>query len=255
MSRRPLPPVAFLVAAACAPLRAQSPAPAANTAVVPVSKLEDDSYDWFKRHDEVLALQKTLDPEIVLIGDSITHFWAGLPPAHSQNGPRAWATTFGARRVLNMGFGWDRAQNVLWRLDHGEMDGTRPKLVVINIGTNNFGGTPRARENTPPEIAQGIEAIVARVQAKSPFSRIVVMGVFPRGNHADDNRRPGIRALNEILARQLANRPGVTFLDIGARMISPDGSISSEILRDGTHPGEKGYEIWGRALLETGALR
>ena len=90
-----------------------------NSAIQPVDRLELDGYDWFERHAEILACQAAVDPQIVLVGDSITHFWGALPPQplpHSVNGPRAYASVFGGRRVLNAGFGWDRTQNVLWRL-------------------------------------------------------------------------------------------------------------------------------------------
>jgi len=128
--------------------RARALDAAVNTAVVPVPRLEDDCYNWWTRHAEALAAGPRLDPEVVLIGDSITHFWAGEPRAPNRlNGPRAWAETFGSRRVLNLGFGWDRTQNALWRLDHGEFDGLHPKLVIVNLGTNNFSATPNARAN------------------------------------------------------------------------------------------------------------
>src|ERR1700744_3663559 len=110
---------------------------AMNTALIPVPKLEEDCYDWYQRHEAVLALRKTLQPEIVLIGDSITHFWAGPPTGLEPRGPESWRQTFGDRPVLNLGFGWDRTQNMLWRLENGEFEGLQPKLVIILAGTNN----------------------------------------------------------------------------------------------------------------------
>jgi lysophospholipase L1-like esterase len=236
--------------------RANSLAASINTAVVPVPRLEDDSYNWWRRHAETLAARtKLIDPEIVLIGDSITHFWAGEPRAANHlNGPRAWAETFGTRRVLNLGFGWDRTQNVLWRLDHGEFDALRPKLVIVNIGTNNLSATPNARANQPAEIAEGIAAIVDRIRRKSPTAHILVMGVLPRGHGPGDAWRSPIKSLNVILARQLAGKPDTTFLDISARFLAVDGSLPTELMPDGTHPSEQGYSIWGRAIIETGLL-
>jgi len=225
-----------------------------NTAVEPVPRLEDDSYNWWARHAAELAAGAKADPEVLLIGDSITHFWAGEPAANHHNGPRAWAGTFGARRVLNLGFGWDRTQNVLWRIDHGEFDGLHPKLVILNIGTNNFSTTLNARANTPAEVAEGILAICDRLHKKSPATRILVMGVLPRGQRPDDGFRAPIAALNAILARKLVGRVNTTFLDISPRFLAPDGSLPSELMPDGTHPSENGYAIWGRAIVETGLL-
>jgi lysophospholipase L1-like esterase len=219
----------------------------ANTAVIPVPKLEDDSYDWYGRHAVVLKVKGQIDPEIVMIGDSITHFWAGPPQANIQNGPRAWQELFGPRRVLNLGFGWDRTQNVLWRLDHGEFDDLHPRLVVINIGTNNFSTTTHTKANAPAEVAEGIRTICLRIRSKSPDAKIAVMGVFPRGAKADDPFRAEIAELNRLLP-EVCKALGITFLDIGKRFLQPNGDLPRELFGDFCHPTEKGYAIWAAAL-------
>ena len=140
--------------------------PQRNSAVAPMPKLEQDSYDWYGRHAAVLDLQKKTQPEIVLVGDSITHFWSGEPRANHRNGANSWTQTFGDHAVLNLGFGWDRTQNVLWRLEHGEMDGLAPKTIVLNIGCNNFTGTANARTNTPEEVSAAIRVICDRLLAE-----------------------------------------------------------------------------------------
>lgn len=223
-----------------------------NTALIPVPRLEMDSYDWYKRHDEELALQKTLDPQVVLIGDSITHFWAGEPKAARVSGPKAWETAFGGMRVLNMGFGWDRTQNVLWRLREGEFEGLHPKTVVLNIGTNNLTGTANARANTPEEIVEGILAIRDEVRKRSPESRIIVMGIFPRGYALHNDFRAPILRINELLKKALAGQPNTTFLDIGAQFLAPDGTLPVSMMDDGTHPTEAGYAVWAKALIAAG---
>jgi lysophospholipase L1-like esterase len=160
---------------------------------------------------------------------------------------QAWKDLFGQRRVLNLGFGWDRTQNVLWRLDHGEFDALRPRYVVINIGTNNFSATPNARANTPAEVAEGVRAICNRIRAKSPESRIILMGVFPRGPKADDLVRSKIVELNKLLA-EVGKMPGVTVLDIGQRFLLPNGELPRKFMGDFCHPTEEGYAIWASAL-------
>ena len=232
-----------------------SPPPYTNTAIVPVSWLERDSYNWDERHAKVLEIQQALDPEIILIGDSITHFWGGPPLVGQQRGTNALTATFGDHRVLNMGFGWDRTQNVLWRLEHGEMDGTHPKVVVIDIGSNNFSGTRHARANTPAEIAEAIELICNRVHQKSPQSRIIVMGVLPRGFKPDDYYRTHITALNAILANQFTGKPLITYLDISDQIVAKDAALSRDIMTDGVHPTEAGYAIWRNALLAAGIFK
>lgn len=222
-------------------------AAAGNTALVPVPKLENDCYDWYARHEEVLKIKDQTAPEIVMIGDSITHFWSGLPRAPIQDGPQAWQRLFGDRRVLNLGFGWDRTQNVLWRLDHGEFDGLHPNCVVVNIGTNNFSTTSHAQANTPAQVAEGIRAICLRVRSKSPESRIIVMGVLPRGAKADDPYRVRIAELNKLLP-ELGQVTGITFLDIGQQFLQPGGELPRSLMNDFCHPTEAGYAIWAEAL-------
>jgi lysophospholipase L1-like esterase len=219
----------------------------ANSALIPVPKLENDSYDWYARHADVLRVKDRIDPEVVLIGDSITHFWGGEPKAGQANGPVSWQSTFGKYRALNLGFGWDRIQNVLWRLDHGELDGLHPRVVAIHIGTNNTSDTANARQNTPAEIADGIRAVLCRVRAKVPDARIILMAVFPREQKPDHPRRVQIRQINELL-EPLGRVPGITFLDLGSKMLDSDGILSPEIMADFCHPTEKGYSIWGDAL-------
>ncbi|GIO16302.1 hypothetical protein J19TS2_58570 [Cohnella xylanilytica] len=224
------------------------PSDAVNTAVIPVSKLEEDSYDWWERHEQVLRIQKELDPEVVLIGDSITHFWGGEPWSDNVHGERiAWNSVFAPYRVLNMGFGWDRTQNVLWRLDHGQLDGLKPEVVVILIGTNNTSETENARANDADEIAEGLRAICDRVEAKVPNARIVVMAVFPREKEPDHPRRVLIREINERYAK-LAEERGYAFVDIGPRLLEPDGTLSSETAPDYCHLTERGYRHWAEAL-------
>ncbi len=223
---------------------AESPS---NTALVPVPKLENDSYDWYARHEAVLKVKDQIQPEIVMIGDSITHFWGGPPELGNQRGPLAWKDLFGQRRVLNLGFGWDRTQNVLWRLDHGEFEGLRPRYVVINIGTNNFSATSNARANTPAEVAEAIQTICTRIRTKSPESRIILMGVLPRGAKPDDPFRAKIQELNKLLA-EVGKAPGITFLDIGPRFLLPNGELPRNLMSDFCHPTEEGYAIWAAAL-------
>lgn len=218
-----------------------------NTAIVPVPKLENDSYDWWARHADVLRVRRAIDPEIVLIGDSITHFWGGEPKANQANGRKAYASVFAPYRVLNLGFGWDRTQNVLWRLDHGELDGLHPRSVVIHIGTNNTSDTAKARANTPAEIVEGITAICSRVRSKVPGVGIILMRVFPREEKPDHPRRLQIAEINRLLADYAkANR--FELVDLAPRMLRPDGTLPKALMPDFCHPNEKGYAIWADAL-------
>jgi lysophospholipase L1-like esterase len=242
-----LPVIAVLLSSL--PVRADEKAQSTNTAIIPAGKLEKDFYEWDERHAAVMAVKDQLKPEIVLIGDSITHFWGGQPHEPKGNrGAQAWTDLFGDRPVLNLGFGWDRTQNVLKRVELGELDGLSPKAVVLHIGTNNLAGTKNARENTPDEIVEGIALIVQHVQENCPAAKVIVMAVFPRGEKPDNNRRLQVNAINERLAKKMEAAKGVIYLDITAKLTNPDGTISKDVMPDFLHPGAKGYAIWAEAL-------
>ena len=225
-----------------------------NTAIIPVPKLENDSYNWWDRHNKVMSIKDSINPEIVLIGNSITHFWGGLPQIvdsdgrpRTPNGPKAWDSVFSKYRLLNLGFGWDRTQNVLWRLDHGEMDGLHPRTVVIDIGTNNTSQTENARMNTPAEIVAGIQAVYQRVKAKTPKARIILMAIFPREKEPNHPRRLMIIEINKLL-KVYAAKNKLTLLDIGPKMLAADGTFLPGMMLDYTHPSDLGYQIWADAL-------
>ena len=223
-----------------------------NTAVIPVSRLEPDLYDWFARHHAELDLRKRIQPQVVMIGDSITNFWGGPPESTVQNGRTSWESLLKGMSAMNLGFGWDRTQNVLWRLRQGEFDGLHPRWVVLEIGTNNLTGTEHARSNTPPEIVEGIAAICAEVHRLSPESHIILMAIFPRGAKAIDNLRAPIEQTNQLLAKHFASDAYVTYLDIGKKFLAEDASLPEKLFPDGTHPSEDGYQIWADALRSAG---
>jgi lysophospholipase L1-like esterase len=216
------------------------------SSLVPVTQGRDwRVYDWPKRHAAIVALMKARQPEIVMLGDSIMHFWGGEPGGDGIRGrdtaPEVWKSAFAGRTVVNLGYGWDRTENVLWRLRHGEFEGVSPKVVVIMIGTNNV------TLNTAEEIAAGVTAIVDEVHQRSRSSRILLLGIFPRGEKPDRNRAT-IDDINQRLAK-LHGRDGVvTYLDIGSRFLGADGSISKDVMYDFLHPSAKGYEIWVEAM-------
>ncbi len=224
-----------------------------NTALIPVPWLEQDSYEWYARHNAVVAVQAKLAPRVVMIGDSITHYWGGVPAAaNNVTGPESWQRLFGSTPVLNMGFGWDRTQNVLWRLRQGEFAGLHPGWVVLMIGTNNLSGTSHARANTPAEIVEGIAAIIDELKVRSPQSRILLMQILPRGHRPGDAARAPIAETNRLIREHFTGQAGVTLVDAGRRFLQPDGTLPKELMYDGTHPTEAGYALWAEELIQAG---
>ena len=214
-------------------------------AVVPITQNRDwRLYDWAERHAAAAALMKARRPEIVMLGDSITHFWGGAPTggrtSGRMTGAAEWDRAFAGRRVVNLGYGWDRTENVLWRLTHGEFDDVAPAVVVVLIGTNNVS------RNTPEEIATGIEAICAEIHRRSPSTRILLLGLLPRGERPNPARE-AVADFNRRIAR-LDGRLGVTYLDIGAVFLTANGTITREVMYDFLHPTARGYQLWWEAM-------
>lgn len=217
-----------------------------NSAMIPRPKLENDFYDWHARHDtkRKMAWEKRYD--VIFIGDSITHLFEGDPNVPGR-GEKVWQREFSKVEVLNLGFGWDRTQNVLWRLENGEFTHQQPQLVVLNIGTNNLTGTENANENTVEEIFKGIKTICSRIHRESPKTEILLMGIFPRGVKADSYRER-IKALNRHLEAYAAQSDKIRFMDVGHRFLDNNGEIINDLMPDLVHPSEKGYELWAQAV-------
>src|SRR5690606_36262405 len=123
-------------------------------------------YFWNQRHDEIMNYNLQNKPDLVLIGNSITHFWGGMPAGPHATGADSWKKNFEPRSVVNLGMGWDRIENVLWRVYRGELDGFSAKQIVLMIGTNNLG------INTDEEIADGIRFLLTTIQERQPEAKV-----------------------------------------------------------------------------------
>jgi lysophospholipase L1-like esterase len=192
---------------------------------------------WMQRHDSFNARVKKGNVDLIFIGDSITHGWEG-------SGKDVWQRFYGNRNAVNLGISGDQTAQVLWRLDHGNIDGISPKLAVMMIGTNNAGHTPH---QTPEQIAAGVKAIVDRLQAKLPQTKLLLLAVFPRGADNNDCLRQINMKANEMFAK-LADGKKVFYLDVSSKFLCPDGTLSKQIMPDLLHPNAKGYEIWAEAI-------
>lgn len=200
-----------------------------HSATQPGHKLDTDW--WQERHAGVLEQIRSGNPDIILIGDSITHGW----DRHMD----IWNEHFGGYSMVNMGFGGDRTQHVLWRLDHGEIDGISPRLGIIMIGTNNSNG----KDNTAQEIGDGIAAICAKLRAELPETDLLLLSIFPRGPRLSDQREKNDEA--SALAKRVAKSDKkIHFLNINEAFLAHDGMLSEEIMPDFLHPNESGYAIW-----------
>lgn len=181
---------------------------------------------------------------VLFLGDSITAGWAKVPDL--------WEKNFGPWQPANFGIGGDKTQNVIWRIEHGELDGIHPRVVVLLIGTNN------SATNTAPEIVGGIRKIVDEIKARLPETKVLLLAIFPRGprtskgGKAEDwqSRMTVINAVNRELPT-LADGKRVRFLDVNHVFLAPDGTIPKELMPEQLHPGRAGYERWAEAMRPT----
>jgi beta-glucosidase len=222
--------------------------PPSNDALVPVvddAPTKANSYNWMDRHNALVARAKQGDVDLLFVGDSITHIWGGdVQNANAGRANDLWNQYYGDRKAFNIGCGWDRTQHVLWRLQNGEIDGLKPKVAVVMIGTNNIGS------NTPDQIADGVAAIVHTIHDKSKRTKILLLAIFPRDAKPDAFNRTQVALVNGKLAGMTKDRY-VTYLNLTPEFLQPDGMISPDIMPDYLHPSHKGYEIWAKAMEPT----
>lgn len=202
---------------------------------------------WVKRHEGFVALAKQGDIDVLFIGDSITDFWRREDK--KSGGKKIWDQNFAPLKAANFGISGDRTQHVLWRLENGELEGISPKAVVLMIGTNNTGFERDGKtvRNTPAEVVEGVTAIVKKLRTALPQAKILLLGIFPRGEKPDHPQRLQIAEINAAIAK-LGDRKMVHYLDIGPRFLRADGTMPKEFMPDFLHPGELGYEIWADAI-------
>ncbi|MBL49306.1 MAG: hypothetical protein CMP28_10165 [Roseibacillus sp.] len=203
-------------------------------AVTPQPRVEEW---WFKRHAEKIGAMKEGEYELLMVGDSITHNFESI-------GEKVWKKYFEPLKALNLGFGGDRTNHVLWRLGHLPKPKAPPKAAVVMIGTNNIcWGSDK-----PREAADGVKAIAAKLHALYPEAKILVLGVFPRRRELSHPHRKQIIELNSYLPELLKDLKNVKFLDIGPSFLDEKGHLSKEMMPDTTHPSEKGHEVWAQAI-------
>jgi lysophospholipase L1-like esterase len=207
--------------------------PVPNTAVIPALAPQFNA-----KHEANLVVARQGEAELLLVGDSITDFWRNEQGAFA--GKPVLDKYFGKWKIANFGIAGDTTQGVLYRLQHGEGQGLRPRAIMVMIGTNN------TARNTAAEIAEGIGAVVLELQKDFPQARILLLAVFPRGR-ANDPLRGVIADINARIAK-LADGSKVQYLDIGANFLDADGNIPSAVMSDGLHPSTRGYEIWADAV-------
>jgi len=206
-----------------------------STTVPRTQNRDANTYDWQSRHNEQLSLNKAGKPCIVFIGNSITHYWGGKPTAPISRGSDSWNKYLDPLGVRNFGFGWDRVENVLWRVYHDELDGFTARQVVILIGTNNL------HINSDTEILEGLKLLINGIKERQPQSDILLLGIIPRRN-----QESRVLQLN-IGIKELAKAVHVKYADVGKQLLDK-AKINEQLFVDGLHPNAEGYTRVAQAL-------
>ncbi|MDB6168402.1 MAG: GDSL-like Lipase/Acylhydrolase [Verrucomicrobia bacterium] len=223
-----------------------APAPAAGVAEdghidasAPFPGKDDGSF--LARHAKFLERARAGPIGLLFLGDSITAHWANVP--------HIWNAYFGQYAPANFGSASDATQNILWRIEHGELDGIHPRVVVLMAGTNNTAG------NSATEIFSAEKKIVDLVLKKISGAKVLLLGILPRGVRRNkdgsidtgEERMRIIREVNAGLAT-LDDGAAVRFLDFGDRFLGQDGRIPFSLMPDQLHPSAAGYQLWADAM-------
>jgi lysophospholipase L1-like esterase len=188
------------------------------------------------RHDAFLEIARAGDIDLLFVGDSITDGW-------DNGGEAVYNEYFVPMKVANFGIGGDTTQGVLWRMQNGELEGFEARLIVHMLGTNNI------NRNENSDIVAGNQAILQEYRSRQPQAKVLLLGVFPRGEAADNPNREAIAAINEGLAA-LDDGENVFYLDIGEAFLTEDGVLTQEVMPDGLHPNAHGYQLWADAMID-----
>ena len=225
--------------------------PEGGPAVVPTARTDE----YARRcHEDFLRMARQGGIDLLFFGDSIMEQWGieanrGVAdPGVILRGKPIWEKEFAPRHAANFSISGDRTQNLLWRFEHGELDGIHPRLIVLMIGANNTRDTPQAPQNTATEIIAGITAVVREIRLRLPETKILLQGIFPRALK-EDPVRDEIRAVNSGIAR-LDDGDSVRYLDVGAGFLEPDGTLPTTLFPDHLHPSRQAFQIWADAIRE-----
>ena len=239
----PAPPVPVPPTATAATAPAIAPVPSSpGRADRPAPRTDANS---MLAHQQLLAKRTQGKIDLYFEGNSITRRWGATDyPNFLAN----WKSNFFGWNAADFGWGADRVENMLWRLENGELDGVNPKAIVILAGTNNIGREPGGEEQIA-DITRGIRALVDLCRAKAPNAVIVLTGIFPRNDNpatmVEINRE--IARINANIAR-MADGKTVRFVDVSAKLADGNGKLFDGMMMDGLHPTVKGYQIWADAL-------
>ncbi len=231
------------LAAAASRVR-QGPGPVAS-ADQPVARGDQNSQ---LAHTQLLEKARKGGIDVYFEGDSITRRWGALDYPQFLNN---WKKNFFGWNAADFGWGGDSTQNILWRLNHGELDNVNPKVIVLMAGTNNVGNHYGMGDDDPriADVTKGIAAILDVCRAKAPQATIILMGITPRNDSIGKptDIMPVINRINENIAK-FADGKTIRYVNINDKLADSDGKLLDGMTVDRLHLSLKGYQVWADAL-------
>jgi lysophospholipase L1-like esterase len=212
----------------------------------PMARTDANSH---KAHEQLMAKRTQGRIDVYFLGDSITRRW-GASDRQYADLLRNWNANFKGWNAADFGWGADKTQNMLWRLEQGELDGVNPKVIVLMAGTNNIGNLPPNDDTDAraAETVRGVAAVLKALRARARNATVVLMGITPRSDNIQV--MPIIDAANRGIA-QLADGYRIRYLNINARLADSHGVLLPEMTSDGLHLTAKAYQLWADALKPT----
>jgi len=199
-------------------------------------------------HLDLMAKRTQGRIDVYFLGDSITRRW-GTKDEKYQLLLANWRKNFYGWNAANFGWGADKTQNILWRLEAGELDGVNPKVIVLMAGTNNVGHAPPVGDDEArvADISRGIAAIVALCRAKAPSATLILTGITPRNDEMAVMHT--INRINERIAR-LADGKSIRYININDQLADASGKLYPGMTDpDGLHLTPKAYQVWADRLI------
>jgi lysophospholipase L1-like esterase len=217
-----------------------------NPAITPVPRVAPW---WVARHVEKLVAVKQGGVDLLFVGDSITQNYEKAGPAPDEVFLPIWESYFAAHHAFNLGYSGDQTQNVLWRLDNGEVDGLKPANVVLLIGTNNT-----AREDqTAEQVTAGVIAVVDGLRRRVAGAKILLVEILPSAVSMEKSAKDA--AVNSAVRAHFAGSSVVRCLDLSSLFVK-DGTLDVSLFYDprlktphpALHPNTQGQRLMAQAV-------
>jgi lysophospholipase L1-like esterase len=203
---------------------------------IPVEQYRD-GYDWIERHEQVKEDIKQNNPQNLIIGNSIIHYFGGTPTYQVVRGEPAWDKYLKPLKAQNAGFGWDRIENVLWRVYHGEFDDFKGKNIVLMTGTNNL-----SAKNSDSEIVEGLQFLINAIKQRKPDANIILAGILPRIKSEER-----VATINKKI-KEMSLQNHIDYVDFGKDFLIGNKVNSKLFVSDGLHPNADGYKVLGKDI-------